>query len=54
MNLKLNVEKNAASRLKYPADAGSVAKDKRYKLGVWLHGEYRQKSKKPRNAISGV
>ncbi len=54
MNLKLNTEKNAASRIKFPADTGSVAKDKRYKLGVWLHGEYRDKSKKLKNAISGV
>jgi hypothetical protein len=54
MNLKLNVEKNAASRLKFPADAGPVAKDMHYKLGVWLHGEYRQKSKKPRYALRVV
>jgi len=51
MNLKLNVKENAASRLNFPVDTEPVAKDKRYKLGVWLHGEYRQKSKKPRNAV---
>ena len=54
MNLKLNVEENAASRLNFPVDTEPVAKDKRYKLGVWLHGEYRQKSKKPKNALRGV
>ena len=54
MNLKLNVKENAASRLNFPVDTGPVAKDKRYKLGVWLHGEYRQKSKKPKNALRGV
>jgi len=54
MNLKLNVKENAASRLNFPVDTEPVAKDKRYKLGVWLHGEYRQKSKKPKNALRGV
>lgn len=53
MNLKQNIDKHATSRLKFPADTGQVAKDKRYKLGVWLHGEYRDKSKKPTNAIIG-
>jgi hypothetical protein len=54
MNMKKNIEKHAESRLTFPADTGPVAKDKRYKLGVWLHGEYKDKSKKPKNAISGI
>jgi hypothetical protein len=33
-------------KLKRQMDSDAIAKDKCYKLGVWLHGEYRKKSKK--------
>jgi hypothetical protein len=36
----------ADTRIRYFADSDSVANEKRYKLGEWLHQEYRDKFKK--------
>jgi hypothetical protein len=47
MNQK--IEKHAESKLKFPKEPESVSKDKCYKLGKWLHGEYRDKLRK--NAV---
>jgi hypothetical protein len=46
MNPNHKVEKPIGSKLKYLMDAESVAKEKRYKLGAWLHGEHREQLKK--------
>lgn len=46
MNLNQKLSKLTETKLKYLIDSESVAKDKRYKLGAWLHGEYRDKLKK--------
>lgn len=43
MNLNKKIEDHAESKLKFLMDSETVSKDKRYKLGVWLHGEYRNK-----------
>ncbi len=43
---KKQIEKRAETKLKYLLDSDSVAKEKRYKLGAWFHGEYRDKYKK--------
>ena len=48
MNLNKKTQNDVASRLKYLMDSESVSKDKRYKLGVWLHGEYKNKLAKAR------
>jgi hypothetical protein len=48
MNLNKKTQNDVASRLKYLMDSESVSKDKRYKLGVWLHGEYKNKLVKAR------
>lgn len=46
MQFNQKLEKHAEPKLKCLMDSESVAKDKCYKLGVWLHGEYRDKFKK--------
>lgn len=46
MNFNHKIEKPAGLKPKGLMDSESVAKDKRYKLGVWLHGEYKTKFKK--------
>jgi hypothetical protein len=33
-------------KLKRPTETDSVTKDKCYKLGEWLHGDYKKKYKK--------
>jgi hypothetical protein len=40
------MERYTATRIRYLFDSESVGKEKRYKLGAWLHGEYRDKFKK--------
>lgn len=45
MNFNHKIENPAYSKRKCLTDSDSVAKDKRYKLGVWLHSEYRTKLK---------
>jgi hypothetical protein len=46
MNFNHKIEKHNGLKPKCLMDSESVAKDKRYKLGVWLHGEYRAKLRK--------
>jgi hypothetical protein len=46
MNMNQKIEKHADSKLRFLIDSESVSKDKCYKLGKWLHGEYRDKSRK--------
>ncbi|CAG7855885.1 hypothetical protein MCAMS1_00180 [biofilm metagenome] len=46
MNMNHNMKFYADTRIRYFADSDSVAKEKRYKLGEWLHQEYRDKFKK--------
>jgi hypothetical protein len=46
MNLNPKIEQLAEAKPSYLMDHESVAKDKCYKLGVWLHGEHRSKFKK--------
>lgn len=46
MNMNHNMKSFADTRIRYFADSDSVAKEKRYKLGEWLHQEYRDKFKK--------
>jgi hypothetical protein len=46
MNFNPKIEKSVGSKHKCLMDSEAVAKDKCYKLGVWLHGEYRTKLKK--------
>ena len=41
-----NLQKPTEFKLKRPVESDSVAKDKRYKLGEWLHGDYKKKYKK--------
>jgi hypothetical protein len=43
-NAKL--ERYTETRIRYLFDSETVKKEKRYKLGEWLHGEYRNKFKK--------
>jgi len=40
------IEKPTQLERKCLMDSEAVARDKRYKLGVWLHGEYKEKFKK--------
>lgn len=52
MNFNNNqIEKRVETNLKYLLDSDSVAKEKRYKLGAWFHGEYRDKYKKTANHV---
>ena len=46
MNLNQKFEKYAETKVRYLLDSESVRKEKRYKLGEWFHGEYRNKLKK--------
>jgi hypothetical protein len=46
MTFNNKFEKPTYSKRKCLMDSESVAKDKCYKLGVWLHSEYRTKLKK--------
>jgi hypothetical protein len=46
MNPNNKIEKLVGSKPRYLMDAESVAKEKRYKLGAWLHGEHREQLKK--------
>jgi hypothetical protein len=46
MNMNHNLKSHAETRIRYFADSESIAKEKRYKLGEWLHQEYRDKFKK--------
>jgi hypothetical protein len=43
MNLHHKIEKHTDTKLKFLIDSDTISKDKRYKLGEWLHGEYRNK-----------
>jgi hypothetical protein len=46
MNLHPKIERLGGSKLGYLMDSESVAKDKRFKLGVWLHEEHKRKFKR--------
>lgn len=47
MNANQNkLERYTETKVRYLFDSESVAREKRYKLGAWLHGEYRDKFKK--------
>jgi|APDOM4702015191_1054821.scaffolds.fasta_scaffold131664_1 hypothetical protein len=50
MNVNTKLEKYTETKIRYLVDSEAVKKEKRYKLGEWLHGEYRNKLKK--NCIS--
>jgi hypothetical protein len=41
-----NFQKHIEFKLKRPLESESVTKDKRYKLGEWLHGDYKKKHMK--------
>lgn len=46
MNLNPKIEQLGGSKPGYLMDSESVAKDKRFKLGVWLHEEHKRKFKR--------
>lgn len=46
MNLHPKIEQLGGSKLGYLMDSDAVAKDKRFKLGVWLHEEHKRKFKR--------
>lgn len=46
MNMNHTMKSYADTRIRYFADSDSVAKEKRFKLGEWLHQEYPNKFKK--------
>jgi hypothetical protein len=41
MTLNQKIENHAKTKLRFLIDPETVSKDKSYKLGEWLHGEYR-------------
>jgi hypothetical protein len=43
MDLRQKFEKHVRPKLKSLMDSEAISKDKCYKLGEWLHGEYRDK-----------
>jgi hypothetical protein len=43
MNMNLRIENYTAQKAMTRPDSESIIKDKRYKLGAWLHSEYRNK-----------
>lgn len=47
MNLNYKTQIKTETKINYLIDSDSVAREKRYKLGQWFHGEYREKFKKP-------
>lgn len=46
MNVNQKLEKYTETKIRYLMDSEAVKKEKKYKLGEWLHGEYRNKLKK--------
>jgi hypothetical protein len=46
MILNPQIEQLSVSKLGYLMDSEAVAKDKRFKLGVWLHEEHKRKFKR--------
>jgi hypothetical protein len=46
MDVKQKLEHYTETKIKYLMDSEAVKKEKKYKLGEWLHGEYRNKLKK--------
>lgn len=54
MNLNPKIEQLADAKPSYLMDHESVAKDKCYKLGVWLHGEHRRKFKRAASPAENI
>ncbi len=54
MNLNPKIEQLADAKPGYLMDHESVTRDKCYKLGVWLHGEHRNKLKKAASPAESI
>lgn len=54
MNLNPKIEQLADAKPNFLMDHESVAKDKCYKLGIWLHGEHRCKSKRASSPAESI